>query len=400
MTSTPAQYEALAEQMEAILHDPQGALAHIRDEATRRRLVEGGRKLAASLEQPRDTLRRIGYAHLQLPLALVGVETKLFATLAAEPRPFAIAELSEKTGVDTTLLKRLLRYYQAVDIIAQTDDNAYQATNVTRALSNDDHANSLRWTRKITARGGLNLPDWLQSHQYKDPVGILPTAWSSSIPTDKHPYGWLADNPWALELAQAHMRIQREGRPLFFDALDFEERFAQDATSSTVLFVDVGGSTGPQSRTLRQRYPHLPGRVLLQDRPEVVDQTKADLASANIEAEVYDIFTPQPIKGARVYYLRNIFHAWGDATCTDILVNAKAGLTDESVLLIDEIVLPERDATPQGAQHDMEVMICVGGIERTKAQWERLLNGAGLKMREVVNYDTDFEDSVIIAGLN
>ena len=135
------------------------------------------------------------------------------------------------------------------------------------------HANAAN-RRKITAQGALNLPDWLQSHQYREPVGILPTAWSSVIHTNKHPYGWLADNPWALELAQANMRIQREGRPLFFNALEFEKRFAHNATSSTVLFVDVSGSTGPQSRTLRQRFPDLPGRVLLQDRPEVIERTK------------------------------------------------------------------------------------------------------------------------------
>ena len=151
--------------------------------------------------------------------------------------------------------------------------------------------------RRITAQGALNLPDWLQSHQYKDPIGKLPTAWTSVVPTDKHPYGYLADNPWALELAQAHMRVQREGRPLFFDALDFQKRFAQDADSSTVLFVDVGGSTGPQSHTLRQRFPDLPGRVILQDRPEVIEQAKDSLAASRIEAEVHDIFTPQPIKG-------------------------------------------------------------------------------------------------------
>lgn len=58
--------------------------------------------------------------------------------------------------------------------------------------------------------------------------------------------------------------------------------------------------------------------------------------------------------------MRNIFHAWGDATCKEILVNAKAGMTDESVILIDELVLPERGATAQGVQLDLEVMICVG----------------------------------------
>jgi trans-aconitate methyltransferase len=94
------------------------------------------------------------------------------------------------------------------------------------------------------------------------------------------------------------MRIHWEGRPLFLDALDFEKRFGQDTTNSTVLFVDVGGSTGSQSLALRQRYPDLPGRVLLQDRPEVVEQAKSQLpSSAKIEAEVYNIFTPQPVKG-------------------------------------------------------------------------------------------------------
>lgn len=154
---------------------------------------------------------------------------------------------------------------------------------------------------KITAHGGLNLPDWLRENQYQDPVGVLPTAWTSAMKLEegKHPYQYLAENPWALELAQAHMRIQREGRPLFLDALNFPTRFGQNTTSSDILFVDVGGSTGAQSMNFRKRYPYLPGRVIVQDRPEVVEQAKEHIpSSANIEAEVYDIFMPQPIKGA------------------------------------------------------------------------------------------------------
>lgn len=151
---------------------------------------------------------------------------------------------------------------------------------------------------RITAHGALNLPDWLQSNQWRDPVGIMPTAWTSSIPTDKNPYQYMAETPWAMKLGLSHLRIQREGRPLFFDALDFKKRFGQDTKSSTVLFVDVGGSTGSQSLTLRKRYPDLPGRVLIQDRPEMVEHAKEQLANSDkIEVEVHDIFTPQPVKG-------------------------------------------------------------------------------------------------------
>jgi trans-aconitate methyltransferase len=96
------------------------------------------------------------------------------------------------------------------------------------------------------------------------------------------------------------MKVQRQGRPTFFDALDFEKLFIQEATISTIILVDVGGGTGSQARTFRQRFPDLPGRVIVQDRPEVIANVKHELAKVNVEAEVYDMFKPQPIKGKLV----------------------------------------------------------------------------------------------------
>jgi hypothetical protein len=40
------------------------------------------------------------------------------------------------------------------------------------------------------------------------------------------------------------MQAQREGTPLFFDALNFEKSFAQDITSPNDLFFDIIGLTG------------------------------------------------------------------------------------------------------------------------------------------------------------
>lgn len=60
MSSSTAQYEALADQIESILQNPEAA-TQIKDERLRRRLAEGGRKLGISFEEPGDTLRRFGY---------------------------------------------------------------------------------------------------------------------------------------------------------------------------------------------------------------------------------------------------------------------------------------------------------------------------------------------------
>lgn len=151
---------------------------------------------------------------------------------------------------------------------------------------------------KIMGPPVFSLPDLLQSTEYKDPTGVMPTALSKAHHTGKHAYAWLGENPWALKLTLAYMKVQFESRPSFFDVLDFQARFGTDSTSSAVLFVDIGGSTGSQSLKFRQRYPSLPGRVIIQDRPEVIQKAKLALdKTANIELEVYDIFTPEPIKG-------------------------------------------------------------------------------------------------------
>lgn len=66
MSLNSTQYEVLAEQIESILHDVEASTAPIRDDNLRRRLVEGSRKLATSLERPKDTLNRIGYSVCEL----------------------------------------------------------------------------------------------------------------------------------------------------------------------------------------------------------------------------------------------------------------------------------------------------------------------------------------------
>jgi hypothetical protein len=98
------------------------------------------------------------------------------------------------------------------------------------------------------------------------------------------------------------MMAQRVGRKSLMDAFDFKKHLnTQDISSSTFLFVDIGGGTGSQSLAFRKQYSKLPGRVALQDRPEVVERVKPMFANIeNIEAEVYDFSTtPQPIRGMR-----------------------------------------------------------------------------------------------------
>jgi hypothetical protein len=58
--------------------------------------------------------------------------------------------------------------------------------------------------------------------------------------------------------------------------------------------------------------------------------------------------------------MRKILHSFADEKCLEILANVKAGLTEKSVIMIDETVLPEEGTRPRAAQHDIEVLMSVG----------------------------------------
>lgn len=55
----------------------------------------------------------------------------------------------------------------------------------------------------------------------------------------------------------------------------------------------------------------------------------------------------------------------------------------ESLLLIEDWVLPDIKASWRSASMDIMMMMMPGGIERTQSMWERLLEAAGLELVKV-----------------
>lgn len=61
--------------------------------------------------------------------------------------------------------------------------------------------------------------------------------------------------------------------------------------------------------------------------------------SKRIELQVHDFFTPQPIKGARAYFMRSVLHDWPDEQCRKILGHLKDAMDPGySKILISDCV--------------------------------------------------------------
>ncbi|KAI1458153.1 S-adenosyl-L-methionine-dependent methyltransferase [Annulohypoxylon moriforme] len=389
---------ALAEKLVNLVHDINSKSVTLNDEA-QYKLSEAAKKLNWALEAPGDTVHRVIYSPFQLPLATVGVETRIFDILSELDGTTTNAELAKKTHVDPDMLKRLLRYYQSFGFISQPGDDAYEANNITKAMSSlgARAACPVHLEKFVSIYNAL--PQFLRESGYSN-VADENNCPLNLVQSEKDIfYSWLGKDLPQRERFTIWTQCFRYGLPTIFDVFDIKAEIAQDSTDSTILFVDVAGASGHQCIALKQRHPELSGRIILQDRPEVIQQVNSNPLPGfdGIEAEPHDIFKPQPIKGARAYYLRAILHNWPDDKCIEILQNIKAGMTKESKILIDDMVLPERGAHWRATQFDFIMYSYFGAMERSYAQWEALLDKAGLKISKLLEYTKQLNEAVIVA---
>lgn len=216
------------------------------------------------------------------------------------------------------------------------------------------------------------------------------------------------------------MKEQFASLPTWLDVVSFEAEFAQDSQPDGVVFVDVAGGNGSQCAALKRSLPDLSGRVVLQDHSYVLGKA---LEVGGMEKMPYDFFTEQPVKGrcespedlrcsksgesdrlgARVYYFRQIIHNFDDAACIRILESQVPALGPDSVIVIDDKVLSD-NRPPAGtpgieytAALNIAMKVMFDSQERRETHWRRLLDQAGLRIKDIRKY-TRFDDAVIIAA--
>jgi demethylsterigmatocystin 6-O-methyltransferase len=101
------------------------------------------------------------------------------------------------------------------------------------------------------------------------------------------------------------------------------------------------------------------------------------------------------VTGAKIYYLRLILHDYPDEKCIAILKNTAAAMDEDSLIFVDEIILPNSKAYYEAVELDMFMMVSLAGAERTEKQWRTLVDTAGLRIKEIFTYNKDAGDSVI-----
>lgn len=195
-----------------------------------------------------------------------------------------------------------------------------------------------------------------------------------------------------------YMAARRVGLMNWHEVFPFDPLLTKEAKTGpdAVLLVDVGGNVGHELASFAHAHKYHPGKLILQDLPQLIEKVEKKGRPKGVdECMGYDFFTPQPVKGARAYYFRNICHDWDDESCVKFLSNtAQAMESGYSRMLIDDYVLPDTKAPVRGASMDLLMMLFCGGIERTRRQWDALLERCGLRVERVWGNRSDYESII------
>ncbi|KAF1951646.1 hypothetical protein CC80DRAFT_597116 [Byssothecium circinans] len=269
------------------------------DDGLRRRTIDKLRSLQYPLETPKETKQRLIYAGLHTASIRVGLDLKIFNKLVEADRPLKLDELAETTGADSGLLVagRILRHQASLGMIRETSQDTFTDSQTTRNLSNADIQAGLKFSADVLDPAYAATPSFLAARSYRNPTDLHDTPFNTSWATELTLWDWLAEHPEHRTHFNAFMNAQRSSVKDCFSILAPNKEVHQ-LPAEKPFFVD----------------PDMNGKVVLQDLPSVVNDVKLP---EGIDVMAYNFFTKRE----------------------EILKNIVDAMTQESTLLLDEIVV-------------------------------------------------------------
>ena len=82
--------------------------------------------------------------------------------------------------------------------------------------------------------------------------------------------------------------------------------------------------------------------------------------------------------------LCQVLHDWDDARAITILSHCRQAMAVDGKVLLIEMIVPEDGSASFSKLLDLNMLVMTGGRERTRAEFSRLLDAAGLRMSSVI----------------
>ncbi|KFY81900.1 hypothetical protein V500_10979 [Pseudogymnoascus sp. VKM F-4518 (FW-2643)] len=314
--------------------------------------------------------------------------------------PKTCAELSELTGADELLIKRMMRQISGQHLVIETAEDTFAPTPWAKALATDPALSAVygEFYAQLNSPMFKSLPYFLKERGFQSPSDVNECNWQYWKGTSNNLFADLSTNPAMANDFHAAMQCHSK-----YNLTPWPEVYPTSTVVSATkpdraLVVDIGGSKGHDLEKFRLCHPDIPdGSLILQDLPDVVKDVQVDRA---ISAQGYDFFTPQPVKGARIYFMHNVLHDWPDDSATMILKNVASAMEKGySKLLIHESLISRVNPLARVTVSDITMMACLAAKERTEIEWGEVIRNSGLRIVKIWRPPQSVE-SVIEAELD
>ena len=144
---------------------------------------------------------------------------------------------------------------------------------------------------------------------------------------------------------------------------------------------DIGGGLGHFLEAMLKTTPETKG--ILFDLPHVIEKAEV-IASERLQLQAGDFFKDTlPVCDA--YVLMDVIHDWGDAEAEDLLRAVRRVAPDEARLILIESIIPDHPGPDWVKVLDIQMMTMIGGLQRTRLQYEVLLDKTGFDLTQEIN---------------
>lgn len=281
-------------------------------------------------------------------------------------------DLAHELDLPVAPLARLLRAAAAMGLLAEVAPGRFTLTP-SGSLLRSDRADSL----------------FAQARMFTNP--LVTAAWSrldQSVRTGETTFEELFGTDFF-----SHLAADQEVSTLFNTGMANVTAGVAPALAAGYDFgrfgtvVDVGGGSGTLLAAILGAHPGVRG--VLFDTAEGVADAPEVLAGVADRCTVTegDFFHKVPA-GGDAYLLKTIVHDWDDDPATVILANCRHAVPQHGRLLIVDRVLPETvDPADPVLPYlmDLNMLVNLGGRERTRADVERLCAAAGFRVVDMVS---------------
>ncbi|KAI9708218.1 MAG: hypothetical protein M1820_004172 [Bogoriella megaspora] len=371
-------------------------------ETARVNLLEATTKLTIALQKPEDALIKLAYAPTQLTSIRVFMELGLFKVIV-DNATVTSKHLAEKSGADEVLLQRLARVLVAAGLVDESDEYTYSPNAMTKSLATRLMEGTMVGHYDVGLKPQVVIPEFLKKTDYKNPEDQFNSPLDLAYGLEnKGLFQYLAENPNAAKTMNTLWEANRGSRPCWVDWFPVKEKLldVKPLNPEAPLLVDVSGGRGQDLIMFTKKFSaDYPGKFVLHDLPEVCSDHTVPLDMTRVEKKPYNFFHDKVVAGARIYYMKHILHDWSFEHSLTILNNVTTQMTKGySNLVIEDFVLPDKGCPLLPAMWDIIMMGYLAAMERTKSQWQELLDAAGLEIEGFYNPPGD-GNAIIITKL-